>query len=230
MKFWKKKGKKSKSTDDKEAKSTESDEIKAQPETEDSSNSSISALEDAKTDKVNESDGTVTLQEKTKGDISVETESKEDDSTEATISETVDTVEETEPIETGASAETQKTVQEEYDDYESSGVFIFSTKIAGRFQKVFLATLAIIFIPPTFLFSIALLLCVFLLLFPLVAIIIIAVFPATVFSFFIIMAAMPVLFPAILIFILITGNGKLSAFAEGKLLVLKLYRWTLPTI
>lgn len=169
------------------------------------SNDEISAQSDTKDKETRELDKTLTSQEKT-------------------ILKAVDAEEETKPL------EIEETTQYKYDDYDQSGVFIFGRKIEGRFQKIFLAILAITLIPPTFLFSIALLICVCSLLFPLVTIIMIAFFPATIFSFFILMAALPVMFPAILIFLLITSKGKLSAFAEGKLLILKLYRWTLPTI
>lgn len=175
------------------------------------SNDEISAQSDTKDKETRELDKTLTSQEKT-------------------ILKAVGAEEETKPLEIEETTEAEKTTQYKYDDYDQSGVFIFGCKIEGRFQKIFLTILAITLIPPTFLFSIALLICVCSLLFPLVTIIMIAFFPATIFSFFILMAALPVMFPAILIFLLITSKGKLSAFAEGKLLILKLYRWTLPTI
>lgn len=235
MRFWGKKGKKSKPVDDKETRPTDNDEIKTQAAAEDSSGSATSAEDDVKTetisDEIKESDETAGPKEETKEDISVDSKSKTDGSIEATIQEAVDSFEEVKPVESEETiVEAEKDQQEEYDDYADSGVFIFGKKIEGQFQKVFYTILTITLIPPTFLFGIALLVCIFLLLFPLVTIIMIAVFPATIFSFFILMAVLPAIFPAILIFLLITEKGKLSAFAEGKLLILKLYRWTLPTI
>ena len=120
-------------------------------------------------------------------------------------------------------------VEEEEEPLES-GVLLFGYKVEGMFQKLFLGVVAVTLIPPTFLFTIALLLCVFLLLFPIVAIVTLAALPAIVLAFFIVMATLPVLFPALLIFMLITEDGTLSAFDRGKLLILKLHKWTLPTI
>lgn len=118
----------------------------------------------------------------------------------------------------------------DHADYAESGVFVFGKKIEGRIRKVFFTALAIGFLPPTFIFGVALLICIFLLLFPLATMLLLASFPTIIFSLLILFAVLPVVFPFIIIFLLFTGKGKLSVFSEGKLLAIKLFRWTLPTI
>lgn len=115
-------------------------------------------------------------------------------------------------------------------DYTKEGVFLFGSKIEGKFSKVLFSLFAIILLPPTFLFGIALLVCVFMLLYPLIAFIAFAIFPTVVLSLFILMALLPVLFPLAIIFLLITGKGKMSIYSEGKFLLLKLFNWNLPSI
>ncbi|MGR3218568.1 MAG: hypothetical protein ACUZ8H_01955 [Candidatus Anammoxibacter sp.] len=239
MKFWRRKHKKPKSVPDEENVSEESvstdiDETQAEPDTEEDGSDTATGHESVDTETANgEEDEITEPQEGTEDDVSgnasedipenLSTENEQNDSAETSITKTGVSNEETDI------AETTEDDDEYYEDTQS-GVFIFGKKIDGTFRKVIFAILAITLIPPTFLFSIALLVCVALLIFPLITVILIATFPATIFSFFILMAVLPVAFPAILIFLLITGKGKLSAFAEGKLLVLKLFKWTLPTI
>ncbi|MGR3317088.1 MAG: hypothetical protein ACUZ8O_01220 [Candidatus Anammoxibacter sp.] len=231
MRFWRKKHKKSKSAADEESTSSDSDETQEEPDTdENSSDTPASEQEGIKTETANGEENEITEpQGETVDDLSIEAESESepDDTTETSITSTDSSVEETDLSET--ESDEPDVSDKNYEDTQS-GVFIFGKKIEGRFQKVFFGILAITLIPPTFLFSIALLVCITLLIFPLITVIIIATFPATIFSFFILMAVLPVLFPAILIFLLITGKGRLSVFAEGKLLILKVFRWTLPTI
>ena len=226
MKFWKRKRKKSKSVADEKNTSTDNNETPVEPDTdEEGSDTSAPEQEGVEAETVN---GEVVEDIKPQGeigdDISTKADNEPDDASETSITSTDSSVEETNLLETN-----EDVSDKDYED-EQSGVFIFGKKIDGGFRKILFGILAITLIPPTFLFSIALLVCVTLLIFPLITIIIIAAFPATIFSFFILMAVLPVLFPAILIFLLITNKGRLSAFEEGKLLVLKIFKWTLPTI
>lgn len=118
----------------------------------------------------------------------------------------------------------------DYADYLSSGVFIFGKKIEGRIGKLFFGALTIGLLPPTFIFGVALLICIFLLLFPLIAMLLLVVFPTAIFSLLILFVALPVVFPFLIIFLLFTDRGKLSLFSEGKTLALKLFHWTFPTV
>lgn len=117
----------------------------------------------------------------------------------------------------------------DYADYLSSGVFIFGKKIEGRFGKLFFGALTIGLLPPTFIFGVALLICIFLLLFPLIAMLLLVAFPTVIFSLLILFAALPVVFPFLIIFLLFTDKGKFAIFSEGKTLILKLFHWTFPT-
>lgn len=228
MKFWKiKRKKKSKSKAAKDTTHKDNDKLKTEAETEENSSASVGVLEDGKKEaihvEITKSDTSELLQKEIQADVSGDTGPKKDDTIDAALPETAKSTDETKHP-------TAKKKKERYPQDEESGVFIFGNKINGNIKKLFFALCAITLAPPTFLFVIALLTCILLLLFPLVIVVVMAAFPATVFSFFILMAVLPVLFPAVFIFLLITGKGKLSAFAEGKLLVLRLYRWTLPTI
>ena len=223
MKFWKiKRKKKSKLKTEKDTKNK--DKEKAEETEDNSTSTSVGVLEDGQKESIHveitKSDSSrLAHPEENQDDLAKDTGTKEED----TVAQTAKSVDKT------IHAADKKKKEKDFQD-EETGVFIFGSKIDGSIKKLFFTICAITLVPPTFLFGIALLACIFLLLFPLVIVIVMAAFPATLFSFFILMAILPVLFPAVFIFLLMTGKGKLSAFAEGKLLVLKLYRWTIPTI
>ncbi len=249
-KFWKKKDKKEKeakkAAKDKKSKKSDDLDIKVEVKKDETVNGEILTPEVAENGAVTpgtESPDSVSSTEGTTTDSSTAIQPT-DDTTKAELESGVETDKKTEGKDKVqvkekkkkggilSSSKVKKVEKKRPPHIEdpNSGVFIFGNKVEGKFKKVMLSLLAISLIPPTFLFGIALLMCVFLLLYPLMAFLVLAIFPTVVCSMFVLLALVPVLLPLVIIFLLITGKGKLSLYDEGKLVVLKFAKWAMPTI
>lgn len=219
LKFWKKKDKNDKPEDDKKAKLNNStDDIKSDviPDAENDKNLSSHTTSDVKPE-AKSTDGVKDTQKTDTTQISAKEA--------AVVTSKIKTAKETDKTK---KVERAKEHDPGYD--VPSGVYIFGRKIEGKFTKFMFGLWAIFLMPPTFLFCIALLMCVFLLIYPLLTLIVFAVFPTIIFSILICLAVVPVVFPFIVIFLLFSGKGILSLFSEGKLFFLKFFRWTLPKL
>jgi hypothetical protein len=108
--------------------------------------------------------------------------------------------------------ETPKAVTEDL----SSGVIVYGKKISGFLGKGFWGILSILIFPPVLVFAISILVIVFMLVFPLLAIVLVAMIPAVFVTLSIFIIALPVLFPLLVLFLLITGKGRLLIGSEGK--------------
>ncbi len=98
----------------------------------------------------------------------------------------------------------------------SSGVILYGKKISGFMGKGFWGLLSIFILPPVFVFAFSVLIMVFMLVFPLLAVVLIASMPVVFVTLFIFLIALPVVFPLIVVFLLITGKGRLLIGSEGK--------------
>ncbi|MEP9412467.1 MAG: hypothetical protein HRF42_13930 [Candidatus Brocadia sp.] len=107
---------------------------------------------------------------------------------------------------------TPKTAQEDLN----SGVILYGKKISGFFGKSFWGVLSILIMPPILVFALSILVIVFMLIFPLLAVMLVASVPAVFVTLSIFIIALPVLFPLLVLFMLITGKGRLLIGSEGK--------------
>lgn len=134
----------------------------------------------------------------------------------ATIIETPTTKEQPKQEETVSEQipeiEISQTVQEDL----SSGVILYGKKISGFFGKGFWGILSILIMPPILVFALSILVIVFMLIFPLLAVVLVASVPAVFVTLSIFIIALPVLFPLLVLFLLITGKGRLLIGSEGK--------------
>lgn len=119
---------------------------------------------------------------------------------------------EEQPLEKLPEFRTSETVQEDL----SSGVILYGKKISGFFGKGFWGILSILIMPPILVFALSILVVVFMLVFPLLAVVLIALVPAVFVTLSIFIIALPVLFPLLVLFLLITGKGRLLIGSEGK--------------
>lgn len=108
--------------------------------------------------------------------------------------------------------ETSETVPEDL----SSGLIVYGKKVSGFFGKGFWGILSIVIMPPILVFAISILVIVFMLVFPLLAVVLVASVPAVFVTLFIFIIALPILFPLLVLFLLITGKGRLLIGSEGK--------------
>ncbi|MCF6156096.1 MAG: hypothetical protein E3K36_12815 [Candidatus Brocadia sp.] len=108
--------------------------------------------------------------------------------------------------------EISPTVQEDL----SSGVILYGKKISGFLGKGFWGILSILIMPPILVFALSILVIVFMLIFPLLAVVLVASVPAVFVTLSIFIIALPVLFPLLVLFLLITGKGRLLIGSEGK--------------
>ncbi len=105
-----------------------------------------------------------------------------------------------------------QTIQEDL----SSGVILYGKKISGLFGKGFWGILSILIMPPILVFALSILVIMFMLIFPLLAVVLVASVPAVFVTLSILIIALPVLFPLLVLFLLITGKGRLLIGSEGK--------------
>ncbi len=104
-----------------------------------------------------------------------------------------------------------------------SGVILHGKKISGAFGKGFWGILSILILPPVLIFALGILVIVFMLIFPLLAIVLVALVPAVFVTLSIFIVALPVLFPLLVLFLLITGKGRLLIGSEGKWFGLEMF-------
>ena len=105
----------------------------------------------------------------------------------------------------------------------SSGVILNGKKISGVFGKGFWGMLSILILPPVLVFALSILVIVFMLVFPLLAVVLVALIPAVFATLSIFIIALPVLFPLLILFLLITGKGRLLIGSEGKWFGLEMF-------
>ena len=98
----------------------------------------------------------------------------------------------------------------------SSGVIVYGKKISGFFGKGFWGILSILIFPPILVFALSILVIIFMLVFPLLAVVLVALIPAVFVTLSILIIALPILFPLLVLFLLITGKGRLLIGSEGK--------------
>jgi len=98
----------------------------------------------------------------------------------------------------------------------SGGVIVYGKKISGFFGKGFWGILSILIMPPILVFALSLLVIIFMLVFPLLAVVLVALIPAVFVTLSILIIALPILFPLLVLFLLITGKGRLLIGSEGK--------------
>jgi len=97
-----------------------------------------------------------------------------------------------------------------------SGVILHDKKVTGFFKKVFLGLLAIFVMPPVLLFGFIVLFAVFMLIFPLLAVVLTASVPVVFITLSVLIIAFPIVFPLLVLFLLITGKGRLLVASEGR--------------
>ncbi|MFN3531691.1 MAG: hypothetical protein ACK41Q_04140 [Candidatus Brocadia sp.] len=98
----------------------------------------------------------------------------------------------------------------------SSGLIVYGKKVSGFFGKCFWGILSIAIMPPILVFALSILVIVFMLVFPLLAVVLVASVPAVFVTLSIFIIALPVLLPLLVLFLLITGKGRLLIGSEGK--------------
>lgn len=105
----------------------------------------------------------------------------------------------------------------------SSGVILYGRRVSGFFGKGFWGTLSILVFPPVLIFALCILVIVFMLIFPLLAVVLAAMVPAVFVTLSVFIIALPILFPLLVLFLLITGKGRLLIGSEGKWFGLEMF-------
>lgn len=105
----------------------------------------------------------------------------------------------------------------------NSGVILYGKKISGFFGKGFWGLLSILILPPIIVFAFSILFIVFMLIFPMLAVVLIASMPVVFVTLSIFLIALPVIFPLLVVFLLITGKGRLLIGSEGKWFGLEMF-------
>lgn len=106
--------------------------------------------------------------------------------------------------------------RERREEYLLGGVVVCEKRISGFLGKGFWGVLSVVILPPVLVFALSILVIMFMLVFPLLAVILVALIPAVFVTLSILIIALPVLFPLLVLFLLITGKGRLLIGSEGK--------------
>lgn len=107
-------------------------------------------------------------------------------------------------------------VCEPADECLFGGVVVCEKRISGFFGKGFWGVLSVLILPPVLAFALCILVVMFMLIFPLLAVILVALIPAVFVTLSILIIALPILFPLLILYLLITGKGRLLIASEGK--------------
>ncbi|MBM4054874.1 MAG: PRA1 family protein [Planctomycetes bacterium] len=105
----------------------------------------------------------------------------------------------------------------------SSGVILRGRKITGKFGKGFWGLISIFVLPPVLMFAFGILVIVFMLIFPILAVILITSVPVVFVTLSVLIIAFPVVFPLLVIFLLITGKGRLLVASEGRWIGIEMF-------
>ncbi len=143
-------------------------------------------------------------------------ETPADDVSSVTSRETPATAEQPGQEETTVKELPEGEISQKVQEDLSSGVIVCGKKISGLFGKGFWGVLSIAVMPPILVFALSILVIVFMLIFPLLAVVLVASVPAVFVTLSILIIALPVLFPLLILFLLITGKGRLLIGSEGK--------------
>jgi hypothetical protein len=105
----------------------------------------------------------------------------------------------------------------------SGGVVLYGKKISGVFGKGFWGILSILILPPILVFAFSIIVIIFMLIFPLLAVVLVTSVPVVFVTLFVFLIALPVVFPLLVVFLLITGKGRLLIGSEGKWFGLEMF-------
>lgn len=109
------------------------------------------------------------------------------------------------------------------EEYLLGGVVVCEKRISGFFGKGFWGILSVLILPPVLAFALSILVVMFMLVFPLLAVILVALIPAVFVTLSILIIALPILFPLLILSLLITGKGRLLIASEGKWFGLEMF-------
>lgn len=113
--------------------------------------------------------------------------------------------------------------REPTEEYLLGGVVVCEKRISGFFGKGFWGVLSVLILPPVLAFALSILVVMFMLVFPLLAVILVALIPAVFVTLSILIIALPILFPLLILSLLITGKGRLLIASEGKWFGLEMF-------
>ena len=83
--------------------------------------------------------------------------------------------------------------------------------------------MSILILPPILVFAFSIIVIIFMLIFPLLAVVLVTSVPVVFVTLFVFLIALPVVFPLLVVFLLITGKGRLLIGSEGKWFGLEMF-------
>ncbi|MCR4292295.1 MAG: hypothetical protein NUV76_05405 [Candidatus Kuenenia sp.] len=104
-----------------------------------------------------------------------------------------------------------------------SGVILRDKQISGKFGRVFWGLISIFVLPPVLMFAFGILIIVFMLIFPILAVILVTFVPVVFVTLSVLIIAFPVVFPLLVLFLLITGKGRLLVASEGRWIGIEMF-------
>lgn len=104
-----------------------------------------------------------------------------------------------------------------------NGVILRDKQISGKFGKVFWGLISIFVLPPALMFAFGILIIVFMLIFPILAVILVTSVPVIFVTLSVLIIAFPVVFPLLVLFLLITGKGRLLVASEGRWIGIEMF-------
>lgn len=104
-----------------------------------------------------------------------------------------------------------------------NGVILRDKQISGKFGRVFWGLISIFVLPPVLMFAFGILIIVFMLIFPILAVILVTSVPVIFVTLSVLIIAFPVVFPLLVLFLLITGRGRLLVASEGRWIGIEMF-------
>lgn len=156
-------------------------------------------------------------------EIKTEVISEENGTLTPPIAETSTLEEERVSEETGFEEPLSPEIEIRPQDDLSSGVILRGKKISGKFKKGFWGLISIFVLPPVLMFAFGILVIVFMLIFPILAVILVTSVPVVFVTLSVLIIAFPVIFPLLVVFLLITGKGRLLIASEGRWIGIEMF-------